>query len=1050
MTPLCSKKQVNYKYIRELPENPLRRKLLRRIVHQIRFIKIVKQVAPDDKATMVNKDVADLTDSAERRHWYFWFILAAGLFFISFGIFATLMIFKYHGMERYGYTTRPMAPGVEITEVDPEGPAAGKLEPGDRILAINGDARYSKITQLFWRGSALTSDQLNIGYERNGARSETIITNSSYQASQSRKVFRIRRNIAYWPRYLACLIVALIIGLLKPEDHRARLGSIAFLAISHQAVSYTIIPIRPLFTPTEDLIAYFFVFLQGAIWFGPAAYHVSYRFLRRIPTSWFWTSIKWLLYAYGSLSFLHRVILTTITQTRSVIELRSSYYKVELTFGLIDNWFWMVCMVAISAVLIRNTRLVRDPDQRRRFRILLYGSLIGVLPQTVIGLLLRIPVLITGRDVVTGNDIFETVRMLANISMIVVPLSWGYAIHNRQVYDINVVVRRSVQYLLAQNALRLFVALPIFWLSYIVITKSDQSLQELIGYVIYDQPYYLLLLLIAALGLIYRGRLQDWIDRQFFREAYQQDKILRELIDQVRRIDSMSEMSRIVSQKIDEALHPEQVYLFYRAEETRDLSLGYSSRGRREMLHIPEEYELLNLAEHHGKAIDYPLPQKFKLPQSEKDWLDSMAIRLIVPMNGTDHRLAGLLLLGPKKSGEPYNGSDRQLLDTLADQIAIVYENVRLKERVARERKIQHEVLARVDERHMNLLKECPKCQNCYDSIESVCPLDQSELRLSLPVERTIDGRYRLDKLLGRGGMGAVYKAEDLRLNRGVAVKILSGGYFGNAEALRRFEREAQASARLNHNNIVRVHDFGLLHTDGAYIVMELLKGRTLGYVLEKRGYIEPELAADWFDQVFSAVAAAHAEGVVHRDLKPDNIFISKITADDSSAEPQHHVVKILDFGVAKIMQQDVSAATSALTTTTPGTVIGTFGYMPPEQWTGEPVDERSDIFSLGVIIVRSLTGRKPFEGKNYQELMTAVMTQPFHIESDDPAVRRLDQAIQKCLAKRKEDRYPSVPAMQRELIPLISACNSIETFIANRQDSDTVATQKYDEESRK
>ncbi len=988
------------------------------------------------------RDLVSMNDPERARHWYFRIVLAAGIFFISFGIFATSMIFKYQGADRYGYAVRPAAGGVEVTEVDPDGPATGKLQSGDRILSINGDARFSRITHLFWRGSALTDEQLSIRYARHGIEGEATITNAAYQSSREARIFRFRRNVAYWPRYLACLIVALVIGLLKPEDHRARLGSLAFLAISHQAVGYTIIPIRPLFTPIEDLIAYIFFLPQGAIWFGPAAYHVSYRFLRRIPTNRFWTAIKWLLYGYGAISFLSRLILATITQTSEAVELRSSYYGIERTFSLVDNWYWMVCLAAISAVLIRNTRLVREPDQRRRFRIIMYGSLIGALPQTIIGLILRIPVLITGRDAVTGNEIFETIRMLANIAMIIVPISWGYAILNRQVYDINVVVRRSVQYLLAQNALRLFVALPTVWLSFIVITRSDQSLQQLIGYVVFEQPFYLLLFLAAALGLIYRGRLQDWIDRRFFREAYQQDRILRELIDEVRRLDSMSEMSRLVSQKVDEALHPEQIYLFYRTEETRDLSLGYSSRGRREELHIPEESELLGLAEQHGKALDYPLPHRFRLPQAETEWLDSMGIRLIVPMKGTDHRLAGLMLLGPKKSEAPYTGSDRQLLHTLADQIAIVYENVRLKERVARERKIQHDVLARVDAGHMNLLKECPVCRTCYDSIERVCPLDQSELRLSLPVERTIEGRYRLDRLLGRGGMGAVYKAEDLRLQRSVAVKILSGGYFGNAEALRRFQREAQASARLNHNNIVRIHDFGLLHTEGAYIVMELLNGRTLGHLLEKHGYIDPETMADLFDQVLSAVSAAHSAGVIHRDLKPDNIFISKI----ADGEPQRHIVKILDFGVAKIMQQDVSTTTSALTTTTPGTVIGTFGYMPPEQWTGEAVDERSDIFSLGVILVRALTGRRPFEGKNYQELMTAVMTQPYHLESADPAALRLDAALQKCLAKHKEDRYPSVLAMQREIIPLIRACKSIGTAAAGTEDADTVATRKYDQ----
>jgi len=980
------------------------------------------------------------------KQWFFRLILAAGIFFIAFGVFATLMIFKYQSLDRYGYAVRPTASGVEVTDVDPKGPSAGRLETGDLIISINGDDRFRYITQLFWRGSALDSADLEIAYRRNGTDGRATVSNSNFEASTETRTFRLRRNIAYWPRYLACLIVALLIGLLKPGDHRARIGALAFLAISHQAVSYTIIPIRSMFTPTEDLIAWFFVLPHGAIWFGPAAYHVSYRFLTSIPTGRFWNAVKWMLYSYGLVSFVNRLILTTMSETASAIEFRSGYYPIERLFTLTDNWYWMVCLAAISGVLIRNTRLVRDSDQKRRLRILLYGSLIGALPQALIGLVLRIPVLITGRDVVTGNDIFEVIRLFANSALIIVPISWGYAILTRQVYDINVVVRRSVQYLLARNALRVFVALPVIWICWMVITRSDQSLQDLVNHVVFKQPQYLLLLLIAASGLIFRGRIQDWIDRQFFREAYQQDRIMRDLIEEVRRVDSMTEMSQLVSRKVDEALHPEQIWLFYRTGDAKDLSLGYSSRGRREELHVPEEYELLRLAEQHGKALDYPLAPKFQLPGDEQKWLSAMGIRLIVPMNGTDHRLAGLMLLGPKKSEAPYNGSDRQLLDTLADQIAIVYENVSLKERVARERKIQHDVLARVDQKHLNLLKECPVCRNCYDSSERDCPLDGAELRLSLPVERTIEGRYRLDRLLGRGGMGAVYKAADLRLNRNVAVKILSGGYFGNAEALRRFHREAQASARLNHDNIVRVHDFGLLHTEGAYIVMELLTGRTLGHLLEKKGFIEPELAADWFEQVLNAISAAHASGIIHRDLKPDNIFISKSQDSDQTSNERDFSVKILDFGVAKLMQQDVSNATSAMTTTTPGTVIGTFGYMPPEQWTGDPVDERSDIFSLGVIIIRTLTGRRPFEGRNYQELMTAVMTQQFHLDGNSPDIARLDAAIQKCLAKNKEDRFSSALEMKREIIPLIKACNSLGFKTDSDGDADTVATRRIDQ----
>jgi serine/threonine protein kinase len=424
-----------------------------------------------------------------------------------------------------------------------------------------------------------------------------------------------------------------------------------------------------------------------------------------------------------------------------------------------------------------------------------------------------------------------------------------------------------------------------------------------------------------------------------------------------------------------------------------------------------------------------------------------MGTSLIVPMLGTEQRLAGLMLLGPKKSEAPYSGSDRQLMDSLASQIAIVYENIRLKERVAHDRRIQHEVLSRVEERKINLLKECPKCGRCYDSSDKICADDQSALRLTLPVERTVEGRYKLNKLIGRGGMGAVYETYDLRLNRNVAMKILGGGLFGNPEALRRFQREAHASARLNHTNIVRVYDYGPLNTEGAYLVMELLKGKTLGEILSNQVFLEAHVVADWFDQALSAIQAAHEAGVVHRDLKPDNIFIVEepsLPNGGMSKERAKPLIKILDFGIAKITEIDPSSENTIRSVTTPGAVLGTFGYMSPEQLMGGEVDQRSDIFSLGVIIVKALTGRRPFTGKTYQEVITAMMSRPYHLPGNSPEMKRLDAALQNCLATDKEKRFSSVVVMRRELIPAIRRIQPQPVEKPVIPDQDLAVTKKY------
>ena len=161
-------------------------------------------------------------------------------------------------------------------------------------------------------------------------------------------------------------------------------------------------------------------------------------------------------------------------------------------------------------------------------------------------------------------------------------------------------------------------------------------------------------------------------------------------------------------------------------------------------------------------------------------------------------------------------------------------------------------------------------CGACFDSGAETCDRDGNSLTLTLPVARTIEGKYRLERLVGKGGMGAVYEASDLRLGRQVAIKIMLGPTFGQEAALRRFRREAQAAARVNHPNVVSLYDFGELEGGGAYLVMERIHGASLREEMRRVGIFAPAQTADWFEQMLDGIAAAHDHGIVHRDLKPD------------------------------------------------------------------------------------------------------------------------------------------------------------------------------------
>jgi eukaryotic-like serine/threonine-protein kinase len=223
-------------------------------------------------------------------------------------------------------------------------------------------------------------------------------------------------------------------------------------------------------------------------------------------------------------------------------------------------------------------------------------------------------------------------------------------------------------------------------------------------------------------------------------------------------------------------------------------------------------------------------------------------------------------------------------------------------------------------------------------------------------------GPYEVLSPLGAGGMGEVYRARDPRLGRDVAVKVLPASFSSDRDRLKRFEQEARAAGVLNHPNITAVYDIGT-HEGAPYVVQELLEGETLRDELSG-GRVSPRKAIDYAIQIAQGLAAAHEKGIVHRDLKPENLFITRESR-----------VKILDFGLAKLTQIEGSGSLSQLPTATePGVVMGTFGYMSPEQIKAESVDARSDIFALGVILYEMLSGQRPFRGDSPGETMAAIL----------------------------------------------------------------------------
>jgi Tol biopolymer transport system component/predicted Ser/Thr protein kinase len=269
--------------------------------------------------------------------------------------------------------------------------------------------------------------------------------------------------------------------------------------------------------------------------------------------------------------------------------------------------------------------------------------------------------------------------------------------------------------------------------------------------------------------------------------------------------------------------------------------------------------------------------------------------------------------------------------------------------------------------------------------------------------------QYRVTASIGAGGMGEVYRATDTRLGRDVAIKVLPAAMAGHPERRQRFEQEARAASALNHPNILTVYDIG--ETDGTtYIAMELVDGKTLRELLASGEPLPTKRLLDIAVQTAEGLAKAHAAGIVHRDLKPENLMVSK-----------DGYVKILDFGLAKLTEtvsQDASGLPTVIGATEPGTVMGTAGYMSPEQASGQPVDFRSDQFTLGAILYEMATGKRAFQRKTGAETLVAIIREePESLGQLAPkAPAPIRWIVERLLAKDPEERYASTKDLARDL----------------------------------
>ena len=937
-----------------------------------------------------------IANRLRRQPPFVWAVLAIGVLLLVLYAVAVNALVQGGGSERvsgWSATTGPQHQ-MRVTHVEAEGPAAGKLLVGDVIQTVNGHP--SLVRGLGW----VLFMEIFPGdtYSVRVARGSSIIDYSL--------VMTARPNLQrLWLIQVPLLIISLVffatglgVGLIAARDRVARLYAIGALLIGALIIPAGVFIGDALYSRGGAVLATAAVFMPFVF---PLIFHFLLEFPPGVAQTRAWSRVKIVLYAWGTALFPLTVAthIAASQGTERASALINTYRSLFTINDDVSTWFVTSSFVAMVAVIVRNYFAVVDQNQRRRLRWVFLGLVMAATPFAII-------FLVNLLGVVLGSEMdsltWLRVQTFAQLFLVFLPVTFTYAVIAHRVVGVEVVIRRGLRYLLARNVLRAAIFLPIILLGLRVVSNPDRTVSQ----ILFDNPFYSALALAAGFALFVRDRLRRWLDRRFFRDVHEAERLLRELVSEIKFHDSLSDLVALVSRRIERALHPQGVHVFL-------IDNPLDRHGPGEGGRLPPDSTIARLLGHRAVAHDVPFPPA-SLPAHEAEWLESLGARLAVPIGGGDERLVGLLLVGEKKADEPYSSEDRRLLEAVAGQIAIVYENASLKRAAVEDARVKQEVLARVDASGLNLLKECPHCGACYDRADETCVRDGQALTLSLPIDRTVDGKYRLEQLLGRGGMGTVYSATDLRLGRSVAVKLLRSGTLASDQARRRFDREARASARLHHPNIITVYDYGNTGHDLAYLVMERLVGTTLRAEIQRRGRLQPAVAAVWFEQILDGVCAAHSAGIIHRDLKPENVFVSYGERGAPAS------IKLLDFGLAKLKLADPDESRSL---TQAGAVIGTLAYMSPEQLSGAPVDQRTDVFAIGVMVVEALTGRNPFRKDDARETVTAILNDRAGIDGEDPGRQALDQVLQRCVAKPREQRFASARELQEVLIPALASC---------------------------
>ena len=473
-------------------------------------------------------------------------------------------------------------------------------------------------------------------------------------------------TLSYLLVSLTYLLTAVVVSIMQP---RPRITRLAWAALSGEAVTLLCMLMRPYEAFLAGGSYLFFSCMQLVD--GPHlafSFHFYWRVFRGGRPTKRSALLVWMLYAWGIGGAIYRAFLLTRHSFDPVVSFLWSHLTLWHAIAVFEGVFYLVAPLSICIAVAHCYLRAQGPEEQRRW--IAVGSLAGILPYVALRWASALGL--------TGTDCAGIYGILPAA---LIPLATGYAILKHRLFDIHVVLRRGVQYLVARNFLRFVLALPALALAYALITNANRT----VGEVVLHNWIFISMAPLIAVVLRFRERLSSWLDRRFFRERYPQERILLALIESLRTVDSAPEMGRRVVAELTEAQHPESVHLFYYSPEDRAYVKGFGTDSRADGVRIPERSALpLVLAKSEDPVNVQSLPL-LGVPVMSWTWLHTLRTDLIVPLNRADGSLDGFLLLGRKKSEEEYSPTDRSLLLGLARQMAVVYENLLLQERLLRQ-----------------------------------------------------------------------------------------------------------------------------------------------------------------------------------------------------------------------------------------------------------------------------------------------------------------------------------------------------------------------------